>query len=154
MTRYTTPHILHDLNTKMVFVGGPRQVGKTTLAKQLATQYTRFRYFNWDDEDDLRTIRNKQWPSDCPLVIFDELHKFPRWKQWMKGVFDKKSDDQNFLVTGSARLNVYKKGGDSLLGRYHYWRLHPFTLDERPNDISPEETYKRLMTVGGFPEPF
>ncbi|MBW1909180.1 MAG: DUF4143 domain-containing protein, partial [Deltaproteobacteria bacterium] len=86
--------------------------------------------------------------------IFDELHKFPKWKGWIKGIYDVSHDLHSFLITGSARLDIYRRGGDSLLGRYHYWRLHPFTLDEIPEGFSPKDAFKRLMTLGGFPEPF
>lgn len=155
MTRYLNSFIQQDLTQKMVFIGGPRQVGKTTLAQNLAQQhYANYIYFNWDNDWDQRRIRQQQWPNNTPLVIFDELHKYPHWKQWLKGLYDKKPEHQQYLVTGSARLNVYKKGGDSLLGRYHYWRLHPFTLDELPYNISYEQGYQRLMKLGGFPEPF
>jgi uncharacterized protein len=155
MKRYLEPFIYHDLIKKMVFVGGPRQVGKTTLSKSLF--YGKFAqgiYLNWDSDEDRRAILAKQWSHTSPLIIFDELHKYPRWKSWIKGVFDTRPDDQEYVVTGSARLDVYKKGGDSLLGRYHYWRLHPFTIDELPLDITPEEGYQRLLKIGGFPEPF
>jgi len=87
-------------------------------------------------------------------LIFDEFHKYPHWKSWIKGVYDVLGERHRILVTGSARLDVYRRGGDSLLGRYHYWRLHPFSLDERPEGMSPEEAFRRLMAVGGFPEPF
>src|SRR3990167_8776403 len=154
MHRYLTPYILKDLERKMVFIGGPRQVGKTTLTKALHTTFLHEEYFNWDAIEDKRAILNKQWSATSPLVIFDELHKYPRWKQWIKGVYDKKPAHQQYCVTGSARLDVYKRGGDSLLGRYHYWRLHPLTLDELPAEIDTREAYHRLLTVGGFPEPF
>ena len=153
--RYLAPHILEDLKKKMVFVGGPRQVGKTTLAKAiLAECYPEGRYFNWDYDEDRRDIIRKRWHERDTLLVFDELHKYPRWKSWLKGIYDVSHPRHSFLVTGSARLDIYRRGGDSLLGRYHYWRLHPFTLDECPAGIKPEEAYRRLMTVGGFPEPF
>lgn len=153
--RYLTPHLLEDLEKKMVFVGGPRQVGKTTLAKGiLATSFPNGRYFNWDLDEDRRDILAKRWSSADDLLVFDELHKYPRWKSWIKGIYDTQGEDHSFLVTGSARLDVYRRGGDSLMGRYHYWRLHPFSFDEVPAGISPAETLERLMTVGGFPEPF
>ncbi len=153
--RYITSNILKDLNKKMVFVGGPRQVGKTTLAKAiLSSNYPSGRYLNWDFDDDRQDILQKKWSSDQKLLVFDELHKFPRWKTWVKGIYDVSHELHSFLITGSARLDVYRRGGDSLMGRYHYWRLHPFTLDEVPRGISPEEAFHRLMTVGGFPEPF
>lgn len=155
VTRYLEKFILNDLSKKMVFLGGPRQVGKTTLSKSLCQGlYTSCEYFNWDNDDDRKAIRNKQWLENTPLVIFDELHKLSRWKQWIKGVYDNKPDQQQYIVTGSARLDVYKRGGDSLLGRYHYWRLHPLTLDELPKNISKTDGLERLLTVGGFPEPF
>jgi len=153
--RYITPYILQDLKKKMVFVGGPRQVGKTTLAKAiLAEEYPEGRYFNWDYDEDRQDIIKKRWSKDNSLLVFDELHKFPRWKTWIKGVYDISLQLHSFLITGSARLDVYRRGGDSLMGRYHYWRLHPFTLGEIPEGILPEEAFRRLMTLGGFPEPF
>lgn len=153
--RYITSHILDDLKRKMVFVGGPRQVGKTTLAKAILTSnYPDGRYLNWDFDEDRQDILQKRWSTDNPLLIFDELHKFPKWKGWIKGIYDVSHDLHSFLITGSARFDVYRRGGDSLLGRYHYWRLHPFTLDEIPKGISPKDAFERLMTLGGFPEPF
>ncbi|MCD4762707.1 MAG: ATP-binding protein [Desulfobacterales bacterium] len=153
--RYITSFVLEDLKKKMVFVGGPRQVGKTTLAKAvLSAAFPAGRYLNWDFDEDRQDILQKRWSADNTLLVFDELHKFPRWKRWIKGIYDVSHETHSFLVTGSARLDVYRRGGDSLMGRYHYWRLHPFTLDEIPKGISPKEAFHRLMTVGGFPEPF
>ena len=139
----------------MVFIGGPRQVGKTTMAKDILSQATlKGRYFNWDYDEDRQDILNKYWSKDERLLIFDELHKYPNWKNWIKGLYDVEHNEHSFLVTGSARLNIYRKGGDSLLGHYHYWRLHPFALDEFPEYIEKDEAFRRLMTIGGFPEPF
>jgi predicted AAA+ superfamily ATPase len=159
MQRYTQKFLLQDLAQKMVFIGGPRQAGKTTLSKAISTEFCKHSdekglYLNWDSTEDKQKILKKQWHSDAPLIIFDELHKYPRWKQWIKGVYDTKTEQQQFLVTGSARLDVYWRGGDSLMGRYHYWRLHPLTLDELPANLSMKEGFERLMTLGGFPEPF
>lgn len=152
--RYLDPFILKDLKKKMVFLGGPRQCGKTTLAKNILGQYPRGAYYNWDLDEHRHMVLQKQWSDADKLLIFDEIHKYKSWKNWLKGVFDTQREDHQILVTGSARLDVYKRGGDSLLGRYHYWRLHPFTLSEIPGKLTKEETFKRLMTVGGFPEPF
>lgn len=138
----------------MVFVGGPRQCGKTTLVKSILEAGSGGRYFNWDDDVDRRDILNRRWSDKERLLVFDELHKYPQWKNWIKGIYDKQRETHRMLVTGSARLNVYKRGGDSLFGRYHYWRLHPFTLSEIPQGITPKETFERLMNRGGFPEPF
>lgn len=154
MTRYITPYIIQDLQKKMVFVGGPRQVGKTTLCRTLKKTFPDLVYLNWDGDEHKRLIRKQHWQEDASLVVFDELHKYARWKQWIKGIYDLKPAHQQYVVTGSARLDVYKRGGDSLLGRYHYWRLHPFTLDELPEGVSKQDAYQRLLTVGGFPEPF
>jgi predicted AAA+ superfamily ATPase len=153
--RYIASHILDDLRKKMVFVGGPRQVGKTTLAKAiLSKNFPAGIYLNWDYDEDRQDILQKRWSDENDLLIFDELHKFPRWKSWIKGIYDVSHEVHSFLITGSARLDIYRRGGDSLMGRYHYWRLHPFTLDEIPNGFSSKDAFNRLMTVGGFPEPF
>lgn len=154
MKRYCEPFIYQDLTKKMVFIGGPRQVGKTTLSKNLCCgNFKNGTYLNWDLDENRRAIMHKQWPQESSLIIFDELHKYPKWKQWIKGVYDTRQHQQ-YLVTGSARLDVYRRGGDSLMGRYHYWRLHPFTLDELPSTITLQDGFQRLLTLGGFPEPF
>jgi hypothetical protein len=152
--RYITSAIRLDLQKKMVFIGGPRQVGKTTLARHLLADAGQGRYFNWDYDEDRRALLQKRWSREDALLVFDELHKYPRWKTWIKGLHDVAGEVHRILVTGSARLDVYRQGGDSLMGRYHYWRLHPFTLDEIPNGIAMQDAFQRLMTVGGFPEPF
>ncbi len=152
--RYIESALRRDLRKKMVFVGGPRQVGKTTLARHLLSANGPGRYFNWDYDEDRQALLQKKWSQDDALLVFDELHKYPRWKGWLKGLYDVAGSRHRILVTGSARLDVYRQGGDSLMGRYHYWRLHPFTLDERPAGIDAHEAFRRLMTVGGFPEPF
>lgn len=153
--RYLTPFIQKDLLKKMVFLGGPRQCGKTTLAKGiLANSSSPESYFNWDSDEDRKDILDLKWLGANKVIVFDELHKFPRWKNWLKGQYDKYGAQHKFLVTGSARLDIYKRGGDSLLGRYHYWRLHPFSLHEIPKGLTPKEAFNRLMRVGGFPEPF
>jgi predicted AAA+ superfamily ATPase len=140
----------------MVFIGDARQVGKTTLAKSLmeSGSFSPAVYLNWDNPDHRLTIQKRTWERQNKLVFFDELHKLKKWKSWIKGIYDVEKETTNFLVTGSARLDVYRRGGDSLQGRYHYWRLHPFTLDERPPDVTPQECYQPLLAVGGFPEPF
>ena len=156
MQRYIEPFLLDDLSKKMVFLGGPRQVGKTTVSKALLQKNSdpHNLYLNWDFEADRHTILKQRWRTETPLIVFDELHKYPHWKRWIKGLYDTKPPHQQYLVTGSARLDVYRRGGDSLMGRYHYWRLHPLTLDELPPSMSGEEGLDRLLHLGGFPEPF
>ncbi|MDY0004952.1 MAG: ATP-binding protein [Polyangia bacterium] len=150
--RYLQPFVEADLARKMVFLGGPRQSGKTTLARTILGEAAG--YYTWDLDEDRRDILAKRWDPRTSLLVFDELHKHRKWKNWLKGVFDTQRDEHRILVTGSARLDLYRRGGDSLLGRYHYWRLHPFTLSELPKGMSPEVALERLLTVGGFPEPF
>ncbi|MBF0328166.1 MAG: ATP-binding protein [Nitrospirae bacterium] len=166
--RTLTPYIAEDLKHKMVFVGGPRQVGKTTLCRNLvAASFRNHAYFNWDNRTDRRKIMSASWPGDAELLIFDEIHKYRKWKGLIKGEYDKLNDRFKFLVTGSARLDLYRKGGDSLQGRYHYYRLHPFALAEMENipykasvlgeiPVGQEfyqDTLNVLDSFGGFPEP-
>lgn len=157
--RYIEPFVINDLQKKMVLIGGPRQCGKTTLSKEILGKFPYKsdcvgKYLLWDDDEDRAYTMKKAWPSNVQLVVLDELHKFKRWRNWLKGTFDKQRLERSFLVTGSARLDLYRRGGDSLLGRYHYWRLHPFSLSEIPDGISKTDALDRLLKVGGFPEPF
>jgi len=168
--RYLHSSIKDDLPKKMVFLAGPRQVGKTTLAKFLGTQeYHHSQYFNWDNASDRRNIRELTFDPRAELVIFDELHKFRQWKNYIKGVFDTYREKFHILLTGSARLDLYRKGGDSLQGRYHSYRLHPFSVAElvgsvntiepfKPLDLpaasaASQRTFAKLLERGGFPEP-
>ncbi|MCL2877235.1 MAG: AAA family ATPase [Acidobacteria bacterium] len=150
--RYIQHLVQEDLRSKMVFIAGPRQSGKTTVAKAILRNSSDGVYFNLDSDSDRRAVFKQQWGDEKDLVAFDELHKYGRWKRWLKGVFDTRPDNQTYLVTGSARLDVYRRGGDSMLGRYHLWRLHPFSLSELPRSVPRHDAVTRLMTLGGFPE--
>lgn len=168
--RYLVSHILQDLNEKMVFIGGARQVGKTSLARYIAENYFRsYDYLNWDSRDDRKNIIQSKFKGDAGIILFDEIHKYKDWKNYLKGQFDKHKADFNILVTGSARLDVCRRGGDSLMGRYYYYRLHPFSLAEfleMENEIVPfkeiifaksgaeiREALAIILKFGGFPEP-
>jgi uncharacterized protein len=150
--RYIQRWVQEDLKSKMVFVAGPRQSGKTTIAKEILQNSESGAYFNLDNDSDRRIVLKQQWDDEKKLVVFDELHKYGRWKRWLKGVYDTRPSKQTYLVTGSARLDIYRRGGDSMLGRYHLWRLHPFSLSELPDAVPRKEAISRLMTLGGFPE--
>ena len=117
--RYIKDDCLSDLKEKLVFVGGPRQVGKTTLALEiLQKRPSAAAYLNWDIADDRSRILAGEFAPD-PLIVFDEIHKYARWRDLLKGFYDEHSPERTALVTGSARLDHYRKGGDSLQGRYH-----------------------------------
>jgi uncharacterized protein len=164
MQRYLEPHIRQDLAKKMVFIGGPRQVGKTTMSKQIGQSYANPTYLNWDSRDDKKAILANTFVGGTKLVIYDEIHKYRDWKNHLKGIYDTRKDDFALLVTGSARLDLYQKGGDSLLGRYFYYRLHPLSIAElldKPYDRDagmvfadqiPSQIWQDLITFGGFPE--
>lgn len=161
---------------KMAFLSGPRQAGKTTLAKQLLKTIGHGRYYNWDDIE-FRRLWAKfpkktipELPGETLLVVYDEIHKAARWKGTLKGIYDTLETPVQILVTGSARLNIYRKGGDSLLGRYLNFRLHPFSLGEMLNKAPshPEVAIQNILEAapkvdsghleslirfGGFPEP-
>lgn len=147
--RYLADQVLADLRRKMVFVAGPRQVGKTTLALDLPG--ARNGYMNWDvDEDRERILRRELPPAD--LWTFDEIHKYRGWRNLLKGLYDGRGDGQRILVTGSGRLELFGFGGDSLQGRYHLLRLHPFSVAEA--GVTREAELDQLLRLGGFPEPF
>lgn len=170
MRRYLEDPMARDLKDKMVFLVGPRQVGKTTLAKHLLDSAGHGLYLNWDRREDRGAIRRAEWPGEGALVVLDELHKFRTWKQWIKGEYDHHGERIRFLVTGSARMDIYRRGGDSLQGRYHHHRLHPFSSLEadgvfptglpepgceiRIPDRASRTVTEALIQFGGFPEPF
>jgi predicted AAA+ superfamily ATPase len=167
---------------KMAFVTGPRQVGKTTLSKSYQKNFDQFIYKNWDESkfrkmwtispNSIQEEFSLAKEKESKLVVFDEIHKSKSWKQKIKGIYDEFNEDFNIIVTGSARLNIFKKGGDSLMGRYLNFRLHPLTYGEvtSSKELSPEQwkislfqksnkTYAqapllKLIKLSGFPEPF
>lgn len=162
---------------QMVFLMGPRQVGKTTISLDAGGDWPKHFYFNWDNAAErLLFLKGaeaiaaqaglQELLSEMPVLIFDEIHKYGKWKNFLKGFFDTYEKKSKVIVTGSARLNVYKRGGDSLMGRYFYYRVHPLSVAEivSPNVIEneirtkpvaiSEEDWKALIEYGGFPEPF
>jgi uncharacterized protein len=154
--RYLEQEISNVLTSKkMVFVGGPRQVGKTTmcfsfLGPQANEQHPG--YLNWDNPDVARAILQMRLPVNEPTIIFDEIHKYARWRNLIKGIYDTNRSTIQILVTGSARLDYYRKGGDSLANRYRYFRLHPFSITELSTNPNGSDL-KALLDFGGFPEP-
>lgn len=153
MKRYLEKHIQQDMKDKIILLSGPRQVGKTTLSKQLEPANV---YMNFDATSDRKLIYSQEWDRDVRLVIFDELHKMKKWKSWIKGIYDTEGIPPSLLVTGSARLDTYKKGGESLAGRFYAYRLHPLTVKEICS-VQKEDSktaLDNLIRLGGFPEPY
>ncbi len=164
MKRYLEDSIRVDLTKKMVFIGWPRQVGKTTLAKNLAKTFSHTTYLNWDSREDKKKILETIFTPWTELLILDEIHKYRDWKNYIKGLYDTRKETLDILVTGSARLDLYQKGWDSLLGRYFYYRLHPLSIAELMgktyereqgmtfSDSVPLNLWTDLISFGGFPE--
>ncbi len=172
--RYVSDTLEKLAEEKFVFLSGPRQVGKTTVVKEWLKKQNGV-YFNWDVPAQRDQILQKTFMQtvSAPAIVLDEIHKYARWKSWVKGLFDSRSNDLKAVVTGSARLDLYQKGGDSLLGRYELLRLHPFSIGELSRKSSegipaPPEDWLHLETENkpsrslweqldrrsGFPEPF
>ena len=164
INRYLNDQIKSDLLEKMVFLGGPRQVGKTTFSLSIMAQFNQLEfltspdvlrtnpgYMNWDILKARKKIRDGILDANSKLIILDEIHKYKDWKNLVKGFYDEYKTEKSFLITGSARLDLFKKGGDSLQGRYHYFRLHPMSLGEITNPNSSD--FDALFKFGGFPEP-
>ena len=147
--RYLSAQVKHDLSRKMVFVAGPRQVGKTTLGQSLPG--AKRGYLNWDVAAHRERILKGQLPAS-KLWIFDEIHKYRQWRNYLKGVYDSRPEGQKILVTGSGRLDLYRFSGDSLQGRYHLLRLHPFSAAEL--ELRSQRELSTLLKLGGFPEPY
>jgi len=162
---------LRDLR-QMAFVSGPRQVGKTTLCRRGADTY-----LSWDRPADRQLIlkgpdavAERAAGPERPgqprsRLVLDELHKNRRWKNFLKGLFDTHGHRFEIVVTGSARLDLYVRGGDSLMGRYFPYRIHPFSVAEclhvgypdavlRPPARIRDADWNALLRHGGFPEPF
>jgi len=156
---------------QMALVAGPRQVGKTTTCRALGQCY-----LDWDNQDHRAIIlagpkavaeyagldRLHERPV---ILVFDELHKYRQWKNFLKGLFDTYGDRARIVVTGSSPLDVYRRGGDSLMGRYFLFHMHPFSVAEiaRPRVSEqitrapariPETEWQALWEHGGYPEPF
>lgn len=153
MQRIQRDRILKDLKRKMVFLSGPRQVGKSWLARDIAGEFGRPLYLNWDNRQDREVILRQAWASGSDLVVFDEIHKMPDWKNYLKGIYDTKPDSLAILVTGSARLETFRQSGDSLAGRYYHHRLLPISPSEAHN-VGEGRTLVHFLERGGFPEPF
>ena len=153
--RYLEPQLLRDLARKTVVLTGARQVGKTTLARQLMERFGRAQYLNWDVPADRAVLLRQSWNPGATLLVLDEIHKMPKWKSWLKGVIDAKAPAQALLVTGSARMDTFRQAGESLAGRYRHLHLAPISVREwcDHTDASPQEALLHLIERGGFPEP-
>ncbi|HJZ23333.1 MAG TPA: ATP-binding protein [Candidatus Babeliales bacterium] len=153
MERIQKNLILKDLEKKIVLLVGPRQSGKTWLAKNIADSFKSSIYLNYDQVQDRDIMYAQSWLPNTDLLILDELHKMNGWKNYLKGIYDTKPKSMRILVTDSARLDIYDQLGDSLAGRYFRHRLLPFSLAEL-SQLSEPIDFERLQIRSGFPEPY
>jgi predicted AAA+ superfamily ATPase len=155
MKRSIDPQIRRDLQQKMVLLTGPRQVGKTTLSQQLLAEFPGGQYLNFDVAAHRAVIQAQTWRHSAPLLVLDEIHKIPDWKNWLKGVVDGRAPGQAVLATGSARMDTFRQTGASLAGRYLRLRLHPVSVREwsEASQVAPQQALTHLLSRGGFPEP-
>ena len=155
LKRTRKEQIIKDLSKKMVFLSGPRQTGKTTLTKLILEELgadIQKSYLNWDFAQDREKILKSEFPLEAQHLVFDEIHKFSDWRNTVKGLYDKFHQSLSIMVTGSARLEYYSYGGDSLQGRYYLHRLHPLSVKEL--GITTAKDLDQLVKLSGFPEPF
>jgi len=155
MKRYVDHRLRQDLLKKMVVLTGPRQVGKTTLSQQLIAERPGSQYLNFDVPAHRAVMQAQSWRQSAPLLVLDEVHKMRDWKAWLKGVWDGRAPGQHILVTGSARMDTFRQGGDSLAGRYFRLRLHPLSVREwaEQTQTNAAAALTHLLARGGFPEP-
>jgi len=155
MKRYLDDRVRQDLKQKMVVLTGPRQVGKTTLSRQLVDELAGSQYLNHDVVAHRAVILAQSWRVSAPLLVLDEIHKMRDWKSWLKGVADGRTPGQQLLVTGSARMDTFRQSGESLVGRYFRLRLHPLSVREwsEQMQVPASAALTHLLNRGGFPEP-
>lgn len=152
--RILLPYLKKYLHKKILLISGPRQCGKTTLAKMISKNHD---YINFDNVKDRLILEEQSWDRKKEYIIFDELHKKQNWKSWLKGIFDSEGIPPGLLVTGSAKMDVYRKAGDSMAGRFFSFRLSPLNLKELCQNVSRNKTQvimDRLLAYSGFPEPY
>ena len=155
--RYLEKYLKKDLKEKILILTGPRQSGKTMLSKNLYSSSVDYDYFNYFDVKDRLMLEKKEWNRDCKYLVFDELHIKKNWKRWLKALYETKGLNPGIIVTGSARLETYRRSGDSLAGCFFSFRLHPLDLKEihqMNKKANPDRILNRLLEVGGFPEPY
>jgi len=154
MIRNITVHIQKYANKKIILITGPRQSGKTTVSKMIDES---FDYLNFDNSEHVRIILSKGWDRKKNVLILDEIHKMKKWKGWLKGIYDVEGLNPKIIATGSAKLDSYRKVGDSLAGRYFQYRLHPLDIRElsrlNPNE-NPRDILDKIDEFSGFPEPY
>lgn len=152
MDRYLLKEIQYTINKKLILISGPRQVGKTTLAKTIGSS---LEYLNYDRLSDRKKILKEEWDREKDFLILDEIHKMKKWKLWLKGIYDTE-ENKKIIVTGTAKLDTLKKVGDSMAGRYFQYQLFPLDLKElRVNNFrTSKENLDQLLSISGFPEPF
>jgi predicted AAA+ superfamily ATPase len=154
MNRYLYDPVKKDLGRKAILLSGPRQVGKTTFARSLTADHE---YLNYDIVADRKLIMSQAWSKNARVVVLDEIHKFKKWKNLLKGVIDEYQNTPALLVTGSARLEIFRKAGDALTGRTFSYHLHPIDIAEACAllpETPAEKHLEHLLEHGGFPESF
>ena len=154
MKRHLFDPIKQDLTRKMVILTGPRQIGKTFLARQLISEFQKPQYLNTDAVKDRQIFQAQSWPLNTDFLVFDEIHKVKGWKASLKGIFDTRPDNQAILVTGSVRMETFRQSGESLAGRYFHHHFYPLSVRELTDQLAPFDALNLLNRFGGFPEPF
>ena len=130
-------------DTPAIALLGPRQVGKTTLVKQLATQFPHPSiYLDLESDTDLNRLRDAELylgEREESTIIIDEIQRMPSLFPLLRSLIDKKRIPGRFVLLGSASPDLLKNSSETLAGRISYLELHPLVFEEVKGQVSYRE---------------
>lgn len=154
VNRKIEPEVKRNLKDfPVVAILGPRQCGKSTLAKRIIALRKKSIYLDLELDSDLRKIDNPELflsQHEDKLVCIDEIQRMPDLFKVLRGIIDRKRRNGRFLILGSASRDLIRQSSETLAGRICYMELTSFLFSELSNAGKPD--LMKLWTRGGFPE--